>query len=100
LIDLVLDAQGNVILAGSGADDYLTLKIQTALPEIPTYRFTSIAFTNGNVQLTWTPAPGLMLQRTTSLIPPDWQTVSGSTNTNRIVVPATGASGFFQLAKP
>lgn len=55
---------------------------------------------NENLQITWTPAPGYVLQQSASLSNPDWQTVTGSANTNRITVPTTNTSGFFQLFKP
>lgn len=98
---LTLDEQGNVICAGStGTGDFLTLKIFLARPEIPIYRFTSIIFTNGDVRLEWTPGTGFVLQQTPSLTIPNWQTVGGSQDTNRIAIPATNSSAFFRLAKP
>jgi hypothetical protein len=68
--------------------------------QISGFPFTAIAYTNGNLQLTWTAVPGLVLQRTPRLNPPDWQTVSGSINTNWIAVPTAEASEFFRLVKP
>lgn len=100
-LGLALDAQGNLSFAGStGSGDFLTLKILLARPEIPIYRFTSLIFTYGNVQLEWTSAPGFVLQQTPILTNPDWQIVAGSQNTNRITIPVTNASGFFKLVKP
>jgi len=55
---------------------------------------------NGNVTLSWvTGAIGMQLQRSWSLTSPDWQPVSGSTETNQIIFAASETNAFFRLAE-
>jgi hypothetical protein len=56
---------------------------------------------SGNVlTFSWQADAGWHLQRTSSLVEADWQTVSGSATTNRITVPNSVGSEFFRLVKP
>lgn len=56
---------------------------------------------NGRLNLGWHEmAKGMKLQRTTSLINPDWQDLLGSERTNFVSLPIWGGSEFFRLKKP
>ncbi len=61
---------------------------------------TSISRHGSDMELTWNGAPGLRLQRTTSLSAPEWTDVPGSEGQSGIQVPITGGGGFFRLLVP
>ena len=55
----------------------------------------------GNVVVSWASgAIGMRLQRSASLISPDWQFVSGSDTTNRMTLSSGTGGSFFRLAEP
>jgi len=60
----------------------------------------SISISEEKIVLAWNDLPGLKLQRTPSLVNPDWTDVPGSLGTNRIELPRDGDAGFFRLAQP
>lgn len=62
--------------------------------------FKSISLREDKIVLVWNDLPGLKLQRTPSLVNPDWTDVPGSLGTNRIELPRDGDAGFFRLAQP
>ena len=56
----------------------------------------------GNLQLTWSGAPGIELQTTTSLSSRQWTAVAGTLGASSALVPLTGAvpaSAYFRLVK-
>lgn len=55
----------------------------------------------GQVLVSWaSDATGLILERTTSLTNPDWQAVTGSETTNRVVWPISASEAYFRLVEP
>ena len=59
------------------------------------------AVQTGKVVLSWiSNATGMKLQRTSSLISPDWQLVAGSDTTNQISMPIGTGNAFFRLTEP
>ncbi len=58
------------------------------------------AIADGMLTLSWPAMDGIRLQRTASLLPPDWQDVAGSEVTNTVSLPLTEPTAFFRLVKP
>lgn len=59
----------------------------------------SISKSNESVVLTWNYAPGVVLQRTTSLANPMWTDVPDSEDQSGITLPLAQAEAFFRLAR-
>lgn len=79
---------GNPILGYFLAHPEPQLKIAPSIP-------------SGNVDLSWVrDATGMKLQRTPSLVSPDWQFVTGSDTTNQISMPVGSGHAFFRLTEP
>ncbi len=58
------------------------------------------AIADGLLTLSWPAMDGIRLQRTASLLSPDWQDVAGSEVTNTVSLPLTEPAAFFRLVKP
>lgn len=98
---LAVDDFGGILLAGTtNSTDALLVKILASVPRAQIPRFTSITFADGSIQLEWMSPSGFVLQQSPSLTAPNWQSVPGSMNTNRITLSITNTSKFFQLVKP
>jgi len=52
------------------------------------------------LEASWSGSPYMKLQKTTSLMNPDWQDVAGSHGVSSMDLPATDRSAFFRLVKP
>lgn len=54
---------------------------------------------DGRLRLTWSGGPGIRLQRTVSVTPPDWTEVEGSDGLSSMDPPMGDPRGFFRLIK-
>jgi hypothetical protein len=57
----------------------------------------SASISGSNLVLTWTGAPTVSLQSSTSISPASWQTVPNTLGANSAQVPITGGASFFRL---
>jgi hypothetical protein len=90
-----LQVVGDHAFVAAGEQGLLILKI-TELPAI-----TRTERTAEGLLLQWNDAAmGMTLQRTTSLVKPDWQPLAESEFANRVTVPMSSGPEFFRLIKP
>jgi hypothetical protein len=62
-------------------------------------RITSIVRNGSEVVISWVGAPGVKLQKTTSLTNPNWQDVPGSTGASSVTEPTTGPAAYYRLVR-
>jgi len=101
-ISISLEASGELAPGGQWASDtgdpiagyYLSPYAEPMLQIAPGAPST-------NVVVSWASgAVGMRLQRTSTLVSPNWQFVSGSEATNRMTLPITNTISFFRLTEP
>jgi hypothetical protein len=63
-------------------------------------QITSVTRDGNRVALSWNSAPGLRLQRTASLIDPDWSDVPLAEGQSQATLPVGAENEFFRLTKP
>ena len=67
---------------------------------VPRPVVSSLTQTGGVLAVEWASEPGLKLQRTLSLRPPNWTDVAGSEGQSRMELPTTNAHEYFRLVRP
>lgn len=79
-----------------GIDDFglYSIPVDSAPPQIQ-----NVSLAGSQVVITWTGATGVRMQRSPTLENPDWQDVPNTGGASTLVVPATGASGYFRLVR-
>jgi hypothetical protein len=88
-----LQAVGDLVYVAAG--DY-GLAIYRLTPQL---RLNPPVWEGNTLQLSWLGAPGIRLQRASSLSNPDWQDVPGAEGVSRLLLPPPDRPTFFRLLK-
>lgn len=89
-----LQVVGNLVYVAAGAHG---LAIYRLTPQL---RLDPPVWDGKALRLSWLGAPGIRLQRATSLSAPDWQDVPGSDGASSMELSRAGAALYFRLLKP
>jgi hypothetical protein len=99
---LRLEADPANIIPESNEADNVYVKDIVVLARVPVGppAFSQIeALPTGALRLTWSQAAkGMTLQRSASLVNPQWQDIPGSETVTQVALPLSGQSAFFRLA--
>lgn len=87
--------EATAIYNGGNSDKDLSQVTQPVPPVV-----LNISRNGGNVNLTWTAAPTLRLQKATSLSPANWADVPGTTGTGSYTDGTTNAASYYRLLNP
>ncbi len=80
-----------------GVDNFGLYSLPSA-PQAPP-QITGIARTGPDVVISWNGEPGVKLQKSASLISPNWQDVAGTAGASSFTETAAGTQTYYRLAR-
>lgn len=86
--------------AHAGADSWYFGVDDVGLYSLPPLKINSIVRSGPNVVISWNGAAGTKLQKTTSVISPNWQDVPGTNGASSATELASGIQAYYRLVRP